>query len=490
MSERMQNLTGKEIITANGVRYRLGKIVRCEAQGVVYEESFGEKMIKLYYLKGNHIFDEDMIDRLRFIQNAKMARSFISIEDIITEPYIGYVMKKVKDHKTLNAYLIPDKEVPFSEWYNRGLGLRERLLIGYSIAKCFGSVEKRNLSYCDISGNNILIQRSQTGITTHIIDTDNIYVAGKGTAVVLGAPRYIAPEVVSRQRNPDVLSDSYSLAVILFELLRVGHPYVSDDILDGLPEEEEAALVGKSDYVTEDNSTNMLPADVVFTDKLKKLFQKCFVDGKRNRLVRPSAREFAYALLEASNQLIKCPHCGAWYYSRMEQEYRCPWCDALSKPKARLSFYDFLSEGEDYKYGKPIGNGGSKPVNWYILRDGGQNRINSLYVLRADDPAKDSRAAENYLEIERGTDGYWANNAYAKDGIKIQKNTGEYSLRTKDGKTVKRNCRPGECIALNHEEAISLDDGDLICFELNIIIEVGKVKYSFIRVAKFLEETQ
>ncbi len=77
-----------------------------------------------------------------------------------------------------------------------------------------------------------------------------------------------------------MLSDNYSLAVILFELLRVGHPYISDDVLDGTPEEDENALAGNADYVTDDNSTNMLRQILSSRINLKELFRRCFVDGK------------------------------------------------------------------------------------------------------------------------------------------------------------------------------------------------------------------
>ena len=380
----------------------------------------------------------------------------------------------------------------FSEWYNKGLGFRERIFIGYIIAKAFGALEKANLSYCDISGNNILVKTGGKTASIKMIDVDNIYVAGKGTAAVLGTPRYIAPEVVSRQKNPDVLSDNYSLAVILFELLRVGHPYISDDVLDGTPEDEEAALAGKYDYVTVENSTNMLPADIVFTDKLKSLFQRCFVDGKRNRMMRPSAREFEFALLEASNKVIKCPSCGAWHFPRKTGRVYdgCPWCDSISKPKARLNFYDVLAEGEDYRRGKTIdGSPQGKLVNSYILREG-KNQIKSLYVLRYDDPSKATRAADNYLSIAKTADGYWVYNEFSKNGIVIRKlRAGTYTLKTAKGTSTKK-CREGEYINLNNHEAIKLENGDYIYFELNVTIEVGGKKYSFIRIARFLEEMQ
>ena len=245
MNGRMQNLAGETITTADGKRYKLSKLAGYGAQGVVYEDDSGTKMIKLYYPTGSSIVDEDILERLRFIRNVKMPRNFVAIQEIIDKPYVGYVMDKVIDHKPLNTYLIPDKDLPFAEWYNKGLGFRERIFIGYIIAKAFGELEKSNLSYCDISGNNILVKTDKNA-SIKMIDVDNIYVAGKGASSVLGTPRYIAPEVISRQKNPDVLSDNYSLAVILFELLRVGHPYISDDVLDGTPEDEERPLLASS----------------------------------------------------------------------------------------------------------------------------------------------------------------------------------------------------------------------------------------------------
>ena len=442
----------------------------------MYEDASGKKMIKLYYPSGSDIIEEDIIERLRFIRDVKIPKNFVAIQDIVDKPYIGYVMDKVEDHKPLNAYLIPDKNMSFSEWYNQGLGLRERIFIGYIISKAFGELERKNLSYCDISGNNILVQTGKAA-SIKMIDVDNIYVAGKGMAAVLGTPRYIAPEVISRQKNPDVLSDNYSLAVLIFELLRVGHPYISDDILDGTPEDEEAALAGKYEYVNDENSTNMLPADIVLTEKLKQLFEKCFVNGKKNRIERPSAREFEFALLEASNKVIKCPSCGAWHYPRKSGKVYegCPWCDASSKPKARLNFYDVLTEGDNYRIGKIAdGSRQGKLVNTYILREG-KNQVKSLYVLRYDDPSKDKRSAENYMTIAKDAKGYWAYNEFDNTGIVVfQYSTGKY-------------------IKVENKKAVLLQNGDCIYFEINngdaVTVDVAGKDYSFIRMARFVEES-
>ena len=220
----------------------------------------------------------------------------------------------------------------------------------------------------------------------------------------------------------------------------------------------------------------MLPADIVFTDKLKQLFERCFVNGKKNRIERPSAKEFEFALLEASNKVIKCPSCGAWHYPRKSGKVYegCPWCDAVSKPKARLNFYDVLTEGENYRTGKIAdGSRQGKIVNTYILREG-KNQIKSLYVLRYDDPSKDKLSAENFMTIAKNEEGYWVYNEFDKAGIVLyQYSTGKY-------------------IEIENKKAVLLQNGDCIYFEINngdsVTIDVAGKAYSFIRKARFVEE--
>ena len=474
MNGRIKNLTGITIVAESGSKYTLTEQAGCGAQGVVYEENSGKYMIKLYYPSDSSAIDADALERIKFIKRIRMPKNFVSVVDVIESPYIGYVMEKVVDHKPLNSYLIPDKSISFPEWYNQGLGLYERIFVGHIIAKAFGELERSNLSYCDISGNNILIKVLK-GASVKMIDIDNVYIAGKGKAAILGTPRYIAPEVISRQKNPDVLSDNYSLAVILFELLRAGHPYISDEILDGTPEDEENALAGYVDYVNDENSTNMLPVDVVFTDKLKELFRRCFVDGKKNRLSRPSATEFEYALLEACNKLIKCPNCGAWHYPKKSGKtyIGCPWCDSESKPTAMLNFYDVLFDGPDYRTASVVGDKkSSKHINTYVLKKNHKNHIKGLYVIRYDDLSKEKLSEYNYLTIANDKKGFHAYNEFSRPGIVVKRyGTKKYEV-------------------VDNNKAVLLNHGDVIYFEINngaVGIECGGANYSFIRMARFME---
>lgn len=471
MKGKIDNLTGMTIVSESGKKYTLKEIIGSGSQGIVYEDNSEKFVIKFYYPAESEMLDMERLERISFIKDIEIPRNFVAIQDVISEPNVGYVMEKVADHKPLNSYLIPDKHKEFIEWYNDGLGFRERLVIGYIIAKAFSDLENNNFSYCDISGNNILINTVKNA-SVRLIDVDNIYIAGRGNAAILGTPRYIAPEVISRQKNPDVLSDNYSLAVILFELLRVGHPYISDDVLDGTPEMEDEALAGKYPYVNEDNSTNMLPEDLVLTDKLKELFRKCFVDGQKNRIRRPSAYEFEKALLEASNSVIKCSECGAWHYiiSEGDEKGKCPWCGADSKGDKKLEFYDVLYDGKEYRKDAEIVS--IKLVSTYILRSG-MNYIKELYVLRYDDISKDSRTVGNYFTIQNRSEGYIACNEFSKNVYLYSRDRNYKFLKIPSGR------------------AIDLKLGDELFFEVDgaekAEIECGGTKYSFIRMAKFVE---
>lgn len=469
MSGRIEDLTGISLVSESGRKYILKSVIGSGSQGVAYEDETGKYVVKFYYPTDSEMLDMERLERVAFIKDIEIPKNFVSILDVISKPYVGYVMEKVSGHKSLNHYLIPDKHMDFVEWYNQGFGLRERIIIGYIIAKAFSELERNNFSYCDISGNNILVN-SIKNASIKLIDVDNIYIAGRGNAAILGTPRYIAPEVISRQKNPDVLSDNYSLAVILFELLRIGHPYISDDVLDGTPEMEDEALTGKYPYVTAENSSNMLPEDLVFTDKLKQLFEKCFVDGQKNRIRRPSAYEFEKALLEASNSLIKCPHCSAWHYpSEGEEKDLCGWCGEKSKPEANLEFYDILYVGEDYKSSSGIKS--KKRVSTYVLRSG-KNFIKDLYILRYDDATRERRTVGNYFTIAK-KDGYLAFNEFSKKGVFYKKVDSQKYLE------------------IPKEKAVKLEAGDELYFEIegseNVKVECGGLKYSFIRMAKFVE---
>jgi len=472
MNSNMQNLSGQTVTAKSGKSYYLTDIVGSGAQGVVYKEKTEKYMVKFYFPNNTSQFDKDILEKLSFIKNVKKPKNFVEILDLIDTPYIGYVMEKVIEHTPLNTYLIPDHTKNFSEWYHSGLGFRERLFIGHIIAKAFTALSEDNLSYCDISGNNILVKVKDNIISVRMIDIDNIYIAGNGISTVLGTPRYIAPEIISGTRNPDVFSDNYSLAVILFELLRIGHPYVSAEIEDGTLEDENEAYAGKTDYVTPDEP-NMIPEEIAFTDRLRDLFKRCFIEGKENRMERPSAKEFEFALLDASNKVIKCPFCGVWHYPRKEKQYLCPWCDKESRPSAYLTFYDKFFDVNSNIYTPHKED--KKALSTYFLRDG-KNIIYSSYALRTVNSSEAGwgNKNESFVTIVKNSSGYHVYNEFIKDDIYIKK------------------FLSGTIIKVEFKKEELLASGDEIFFDApdkkNSIVGDKDKEYKIIRTAIFVED--
>lgn len=77
MNGKMQNLSGETIISAEGNKYKLGRLAGYGAQGVVYETANGSMMIKLYYPTGSEVIDSDILERLSFIKNVKVPPNFV-----------------------------------------------------------------------------------------------------------------------------------------------------------------------------------------------------------------------------------------------------------------------------------------------------------------------------------------------------------------------------------------------------------------------------
>jgi serine/threonine protein kinase len=481
MDNKMQDMTGQSLKSINGNTYTLEKLMGSGSQGVVYSEISGKQMVKLYYPSKIPQFDKEILEKLSFVKNVKKPQYFIEIRDLIDSPYIGYVMDRVIDHVPLNKYLIPPVG-KISEWYHSGHGFRERLFIGYLISKAFFALSTDNLSYCDISGNNILIKLNNKEVSVRMIDIDNIYVAGRGKSSVLGTPRYIAPEIINKTRNPDVFSDNYSLAVILFELLRAGHPYISDEVADGTPEDEDAAFAGKYKYVTSGNSSNMLPENVAFTDKLRELFRKCFVSGKENRMERPSAKDFMFAMLDACNKIIKCPSCKSWHYPIKKTNYLCPWCNEESMPDAFFTFHDrFFSLAEDGKIADEK-NDSRKAITTYFPKEG-KNTIHNFYVLR---PANSIYTDSGLSNLDKLNDYYFT----------IVKDKSGYHVFNEFNKTdicVKRFPVGNVEIVEPGRESL-LKNGDEILFDIpgnnRTAVKDGKNEYKLIRTAVFAEVKQ
>lgn len=335
-------MIGKEVYDLEGRPYKIIRKIAEGAQGVVYE-SDDNLMIKINYTQ--NVTREELVKRYKWIIRQKItpkARIVLPIA-ILDKPYAGYVMKKVRGHVPLEKYILPSQTVSLPEWYNYVTGgLKKRLEIGALLGKSLRNLHISGVSYCDLSPSNVLVAENKA--STVLIDPDNLTSTTLFNNSILGTPRYIAPELFDGNRQPNSLSDIYAYAVILFEMLRLGHPMLGEAVLNGTPEEEEEALKGNAVYIEHpDDKSNCNPAldmtRCLVTEELSQLFEKVFVEGISRPIKRPNLNEFRWACVRARDQLVQCSNieCKATFYYE-EKENKCPWCGTVHNKVRKLSF--------------------------------------------------------------------------------------------------------------------------------------------------------
>lgn len=327
--------------------YIVDKLLASGGQGNVYTLKGDPKHVAKIYTADDAEEQQKCLQKLEKIQTIQntLPENFIRIQDILRKPQIGYIMENVSTLSSVLSKIYPlgkneTKPSNFQEWkiwFNKW-GLEKRLLLGWRLASAFRQLHQQNLTYGDLSANNVLIREVDDQINAAVIDIDNIYVAASGILPVLGTPGYIAPEVLEGLPI-DPAAEDWSLAVLLFQLLRLGHPFRGSDIIHSASEQQETdALAGKAEYVSDEDPA-LMPAEYVCTEKLKQLFYKTFAKYKNRPLSRSSAAEFEKAFLEAYYNLIECPICGHFHfpYVVLDEKYKketgqdknisiCPWC--------------------------------------------------------------------------------------------------------------------------------------------------------------------
>jgi serine/threonine protein kinase len=165
--------------------------------------------------------------------------------------------------------------------------------------------------------------RHKTGITSNIF-----------------TPFYGAPEIVSFRSSNTPMSDSFSFAVIAFELLTLSHPLIGDYVSDGEPELEEKALNGELPWIEDardkiNSSSTGFASSVFITPLLNKLFHRIFEDGLNDPDKRPDMYEWYDALCKSTNNLLKCPSCKIFY--PYDTKHKCTICDQEPKKISQVS---------------------------------------------------------------------------------------------------------------------------------------------------------
>jgi len=203
--------------------------------------------------------------------------------------------------------------------------------VALELADSFLRLHSLGFCYSDISFGNIFFD-PVTGEVS-ISDNDNVAVDGEGRSGVLGTPRFMAPEIVRGEAKPNIDSDLYSLAVILFYMFMVHHP------LEGKKEREIACLdlnAMKKLYGSDalfifdpKHGANRPVAGVhnnatlfwnLYPDYVRETFTRAFTDGLREPTARVRESEWRTIFARMRDQIFYCQVCGAENFLPSEGE--------------------------------------------------------------------------------------------------------------------------------------------------------------------------
>lgn len=328
-------------------------------QGEVYLVSNGGQKYALKIYKGE-VSRDFRFNLKNNIEKGSPSEDFLWPKRLFerADGKVGYLMDlRPKNYVSFVSYLTGKH--PFK---NRAM------LIKWCISLCsaFKKLHEQGYSYQDLNDGSFFMD-PDTGALL-ICDNDNV-TADKKNLGILGKMRYMAPEIVTGKSMPDMHSDRFSLAVILFMALCLGNPFEGERLknYDIVDEKAEYEMFGSDPVFVyhkerRDNRpirgyhSSVLKRWAYIPLYIKEAFHRTFVDGLEDREnERTTEIEWLKLLTKYRDELITCPHCGYEYIYGFEEKKKYEVCPSCGKPTKDVCVFTInknkiVLEPEKYLY--------------------------------------------------------------------------------------------------------------------------------------------
>lgn len=319
-------------------------------QGTVYKVSYNGKE---YALKWYHdgVFTDKKNDFYKNLENniAKGAPTNAFLWPIdITEMQngsFGYIMDiRPSGYEELTNFFVgskKNKQVRFKSF-------RAISAAAINIVQGFRELHKRGYSYQDINNGNFFIDPKSGKVL--ICDNDNVSPFGTNLGI-MGKQRWMAPEIVTGQADPNTDSDRFSLAVVLFRLLFINHPlegrYSTPPCMTKAMEKKYYGEAPVFVYDPNNDSNRPIPG----TDKNLKLFWSIYPQYIKDLFIRAFStevmqkqkprileKEWLDAFFRLNAETGRCPHCKRETFYSADGINTCMECKKRFAKPATLDF--------------------------------------------------------------------------------------------------------------------------------------------------------
>jgi len=330
---------GDTIKSLSGAPIRIVKFLNDGGQGEVYQVEYKgqKKALKWYFpdsIRNPRLFINNLLHEV--IEKPSPDKAFLWPEALTsnTRGSFGYIMDLVPD-----GYYTLEKVLATTE--HRFSSYKIAVEACLKILSAFRILHNRGYSYQDLNFGNFFVNPS----TGDVLIGDNDNVAPNNTPTgILGTPRFMAPEVVTGKHLPNTASDRFSLSVIIFFVLMLGHPLEGNRWTIGCLTDEHAEwLYGKAPLFIFDpkdkgnapdkqKQKGVIEMWSLIPDYLKQAFMHAF---SQDLLFHPDRRmievEWMEILARLKNEIFFCS-CGNNVFLRdNKSKSTCECCGKVIK---------------------------------------------------------------------------------------------------------------------------------------------------------------
>lgn len=308
---------GDCIHTVSGESATVVSLLGEGGQGEVYEVNYRNKNMAMKWFKPNGMGEDpsSFYNNIRNnISHGAPSQEFLWPVDITRQEEnggFGYIMEiRPTGYYEVSSFMVGTTH--FSSY-------RTVIDACLHIVSAFRSLHIKGMSYQDLNDGNFFINPLNGDVL--ICDNDNVAPDGTETGVI-GKPRYMAPEIITGKNMPNVQSDLFSMAIILFILFCNTHPLEGKKTLVPVltPILQEKIYGTNPVFILDPYDTSNKPDPKIHQNVLvvwkylpaymKKIFLKSFSKKSfSNPGIRPKEIEWQKNLIRFKNEIIKCT-CG------------------------------------------------------------------------------------------------------------------------------------------------------------------------------------
>lgn len=305
---------GMQVKLRNGGSCKVKKELGRGGQGIVYLVDYNGKdyALKWYIVQYPDSFYENLE---RNISKGAPTSSFLWPEALTERQNgnFGYLMKvRPSGYEEIGAFMLAKAKFASVE------ALIEACL---QICTGFQKLHLNGFSYQDMNDGNFFVN-PKTGDVL-ICDNDNVAPNGVNMGIT-GKARYMAPEIVDKVSMPNRYTDYFSLAVILFILIYLNHPFEGAKAMSCpcMSPEADKILFGRhAVFIMDPNDSSNAPVRVHHKNVLKfwpffpKLLREAFVrtfskEAMQDPTKRVMDKTWQQILVQVRSEFVTCPICG------------------------------------------------------------------------------------------------------------------------------------------------------------------------------------